>query len=222
MSRMRLLSFLLPALVLSACSTMPAPKAPDLQKETRGSVPGWSGGAGTVKLVVGDQTLSSAPISAAGNFTLPLPSGAALAGLGVRAADYPAFGEGCSRDLQVSVPDARLVVLPSLEAQTTGGVQTLSRFEQSHDSALDVGNSSQELLVYATAETQIYGDVSCAANQKRASYSVLLRLSQGWNTVRLSQSILAGSQIRAVTQFVSVPLNVSTTWQIGSLQALRR
>ncbi|AWN22253.1 hypothetical protein DKM44_02545 [Deinococcus irradiatisoli] len=222
---MRPLPLLLPLLLLSACSTMPTPDAPDPQKETRGSVPNWSGGAGTVKLVVEDQTLSSAPISAAGKFTLPLPTASVLTGLGVRAADYPAFAEGCTRDVQVSASEVRLVVVPSLDVQTAqGGVQTLSRFEQSHDAVLDASNSTQDLLVYASGETQIYGDVSCAATQKRASYSLLLRLNPGWNTVRLTQSLLNSTSggLRAVTQFVSLPINVNTTWTVGSLHPLSR
>lgn len=220
--------FLLPVLLLSACSTPTPPAAPGPQKELRGTVTDWKGGASTVSLLVGDQALASAPLSMGGTFTLTLPQSAALNGLGVKASSYPAFSDGCTRDLQVSAPDANLVVISSLQVKTvstvpTSAVQTISRFERTYDAALDVSNSAQELLVYASAATQIYGEVSCADASKRASYSVLLRLDQGWNTVRLTQSILPSSAVtRAVTQFVSVPISADSVWRVGSLQALSR
>ncbi len=226
MAAMRASLFLLPALFLGACSTLPtkSPSVPtDPQRETHGSVPGWTGGAGSVSLMVDDQTLSSAPITAAGKFILPLPTASALSGLGVSASSYPAFADGCQRDVRASVPDARLVVVSSLTVQPSGGkAQLLSRFENTYDQPLDASNSVQHLLVYASSATQLYGEVNCAAAQKRASYSVLLRLNQGWNEVTLTQSILAGGEIRAVTQFVSAPLQVDTVWKLGSLQALSR
>ncbi len=226
MGRMRLLPVLLPALLVSACSTMPA-SPPNPQKEVRGSVAGWTGGAGTVELSLDDQTLTSAPLSSAGKFTLPLPDAAALNGLGAAASNYPAFDGGCTRDLKVSAPDAKLVVVSRLNLKTASGNQAISRFETSHDSALDASTSTQTLLVYASAATQIYGEVSCASGQKRASYSVLLRLNAGWNSVKLTQSLLispvgSANEIRAVTQFASVPLETSSVWSLGSVQALAR
>ena len=226
MGSMRLLPVVLPALLVSACSTMPA-APPDPQKEVRGSVSGWSGGAGTVELTLDGQTLTSAALSAAGKFTLPLPDAAALNGLGAAASSYPAFSEGCTRDLKVSAPDAKLVVVSSLNVKTASGSQAISRFETSHDAVLDASNSTQTLLVYASAVTQIYGEVSCASGQKRASYSVLLRLNAGWNSVKLTQSLLispvgSANEVRAVTQFASVPLDISSVWKLGSVQALSR
>ncbi|AZI42406.1 hypothetical protein EHF33_06275 [Deinococcus psychrotolerans] len=215
--------FLLPALLLSACSTPTPPAAPDPQKELRGTVTDWKGGASTVTLLVGDQSLASTPLSVGGTFALTLPPSAALAGLGVKASSYPAFSAGCTRDLQVSAPDASLVVVSSLQVKTASGTQTISRFERSYDSVLDASNSAQDVLVYASADTQIYGEVSCSDASKRASYNVLLRLNAGWNTVRLTQSILPSPAItRAVTQFVSVPITVDSIWKVGSLQALSR
>jgi hypothetical protein len=220
---------LLPALVLSACAPAPVPTAPDPQLETRGTVTGnngasYSGGAGTVSLVVDGKTLSSAPISAAGQFTLPLPQAAALVGLGVKANAYPGFNDGCTRDMQVSEGSAELVVVDELQVQATGSTdkKLLSRYTQDFDRPLDASTSTQELLIHASAATQLFGEVSCQDKSKRANYSFLLRLNQGWNTVRLSQSILAGTPTRAVTQFASIPTLVDTSWKTGSLQALSR
>ncbi len=186
--------------LLSACS-------PRALTQVRAQVRGWSGGAGQVAVLGEDRAaLSSARIDAVGRFTLPLPSAESLAPrlLGSLA---PQRSLECSSSVRASAPAAGFYLISDLSAAPYGSKAAVRLVNQTASPAgREPQLLDQRVLIYASAPTQVRGEVRCpapvgrAAGEGSASYALSLR--QGWNYAVVHRTQASGGATQSRTESV--------------------
>ncbi|AWN21883.1 hypothetical protein DKM44_00385 [Deinococcus irradiatisoli] len=211
---MRVFLLLALPLLLSACSNKAL-------TQLRAQVRGWSGGAGQVEALSDDLvTLSSAPIDAAGRFTLPLPSAQTLAPQLVSSL-VPDLPRSCTNTVGASDPAARFYMLSGLSAFPQGGTDkaALTLISQTAgDPGQDPRQLDKRVLIYASADTRVQGELRCplsapGGQAAEASATYALNLKAGWNYAVTRQSVFASGESR--TRIESVGPDGFEGWTVA-------
>lgn len=175
-----LLLLALGPLLLSACSSKGI-------TQLRAQVRGWSGGAGQIRVLAGNQTvLASTSLDSAGRFTLTLPDAQALSPF-LRPSLLADAPPNCTGSVTSSDPAAQFYQIDHLSAFPAGSAAPLTLVSQTRSVPQ---NGPQRLdqrgLIYASTATRVQGERRCpvtlasgAAGQTTASFA--LNLKAGWN-----------------------------------------
>ena len=202
--------------VVPAPVPMPAPApvpAPAGLSTINGSVQNYPGGAATIKLLAnGDYTLAesstnpalgSAPLSAAGAFSLALPPLAVVTPYLSETGSGPAPSANCSSSISVSDPTSQGYRFADLH------VGNVVYYNGNVTSASTTVSFSTVSWVYLTKPTTLSGSYSCtdAATMPGATtvftqnYSAVLK--QGWNILDLNGTLSASTDGKTYTSVTS-------------------
>ena len=175
-----LLLLALGPLLLSACSSKGI-------TQLRAQVRGWSGGAGQVRVLAGNQTvLARSGLDSVGRFTLPLPGAQALSPF-LRPTLSPNAPPNCTGNLTSSGPAAQFYQLDHLSAFPAGSTVPLTLVSQTRSNDSDgTQRVDRRGLIYASAATRVQGERRCPVTlasgaARQATTRFALNLKAGWN-----------------------------------------
>ncbi|WP_407572083.1 hypothetical protein [Deinococcus altitudinis] len=208
----------LTAVLLAACGgnatpdpvvTKPLPlPAPAVLTAINGAVQNYSGGASTLKLLAsGDYTLAesssnpalaSAPLSAAGAFSLALPSLAVVTPYLYETGSGPMSSSNCSSSIVVSDPTSQAYRFADLHV---GNVVYYNGDITSTSTTVSFSNAS---WIYLTKPTTISGSYRCTDTSTPGKTTVATQnynasLKQGWNILDLNGTLSGSSDGKTYT-----------------------
>ncbi|MGY2894026.1 hypothetical protein [Deinococcus sp. UYEF24] len=216
------------ALLLAACNNSSAPTAS--VSTINGTTQRYTGGAATLKLLAKGATgsesadnpaLSSAPISAAGAFTLALPSAASVSPYLSTIGNPATSPAGCTGSLNVSDSTANTYGVNTLLAGNTV-LYSDTLTSSSGTSATDASASaSYKIWIYADKPTTISGTVNCTDTSSgvttttATTYNAAFR--QGWNILSLLATATSTSTTFRTTMNASLSSDGPSVWTTAAL-----
>jgi hypothetical protein len=212
------------SLILAACGGTSAPAA-DVST-INGTAQNYTLGAGTVKLLangggtesLSNPALSSAPIRAAGVFSLSLPSAASVAPYLSTTAPGTTTQPGCTGSVNESDPAARTYGVSTLSVGNT--VLTSTQVTSTASGA----SASGKLWVYFDRPSTLNGTLSCTdatsgvTTTSRTTFNTAFR--QGWNVVTLSGTSTSTPTSSTTTVTATLASDGPSVWTATTLSGM--